>query len=358
MKRRMVVTMTALMTALSLAACGAPREDAPAAPAAGVTNPAVTSNSANPNAKVVKYSTVFAASGLQADGAKALGELINESSNGKLNMEFYPSGQLGDKSATLEGLQAGTIEMTECSASDLSAYNDQWSVFSLPYLWDSGDQAIATVTDPAVADVLEKDMEKNGFKIIAWTNVGARSFMNDKKTVKTVSDLKGLKIRTMQDKVLADSVSAMGAIGTPMAFSDVYTALQQGTIDGFDYNPAGVVSSDFQEVCKFYSLTEHFIIPDPVFVSKSWFDALSEEDQKAILDAGEKFTKKWNEELEPEADQKALDQLTKDGVEVTEVDKASFKEAVQPVVDKFLDGASEGQKELYNLLQETKKNYE
>ena len=116
---------------------------------------------------VVKYSVVFASSGTQADGAHALEKLISEKSNGRLTMQFYPSAQLGDKVATFEGLQNATIEMTECAVTDLSAFNPIWSVFSLPYLWDSGEQAIKTIMDPAVENVLKADAEANGFKIIA-----------------------------------------------------------------------------------------------------------------------------------------------------------------------------------------------
>ena len=219
----------------------------------------------------VKYSVTFGATGVQADGARAFADIIKECSQGRLEMEFYPSSQLGDKASTFEGLMAGTIEMTECAASDLSVFNDIWSVFSLPYLWDSDVQAVKTVSDEAVRKVLEADAENNGFKIIAWTSIGSRSIVNSKHPVKTVDDMKGLKIRCMEDPILAEAINALGAIGTPMPASEVYTALQQGTIDGTDHTPANVAANSWYEICKYYSLTEHFTIPDPVFVSKSCF---------------------------------------------------------------------------------------
>ena len=165
------------------------------------------------SAITVKYSVTFPATGTQADGANVLAELIEECSEGRLKMEFYPSSQLGDKAATFEGLKAGTIEMTECAATDLSAFNDMWSVFSLPYLWEDGSQAVNTVMDDEVKAVLEANAEENGFKIIAWTDIGSRSVLNQKHAVNTVDDLKGLKLRCMEDAVLADTVNAMGAIG-------------------------------------------------------------------------------------------------------------------------------------------------
>jgi len=306
---------------------------------------------------VVKYSVVFPATGAQADGANELGKLIEECSDGGMKMEFYPSSQLGDKVATFESLQAGTIEMSECAATDLTCFNDMWSVFSLPYLWDSGMQAINTVMDPKVREMLETDAEENGLIIIAWTDLGSRNILNKKHTVNSPEDLDGLKLRCMEDTILAESVNAMGAIGTPMAFGEVYTALQQGTIDGLDHTPSGVVSNGWEELCKYYSLTEHFTIPDPIFVSKVWFERLSDENQAALLEAGEKFTEKWNNEIWPSATEESLKVMKEAGVEVTEVDKEPFKESVQGIIDQFLENADEDQKALYELLIDTKDKY-
>ncbi len=322
-----------------------------------LTAGACMSGMAAENAITVKYSVTYPATGTQAEGANALAELIEECSDGRLKMEFYPSSQLGDKASTFEGLGMGTIEMTECAATDLSAFNDMWSVFSLPYLWDSGSQAVNTVMDDQVRAVLEANAEENGFVIIAWTDIGSRSVLNKKTQVNTPDDLNGLKLRCMEDAVLADSVSAMGAIATPMASSEIYTAIQQGTIDGLDHTPSVIAANGWQELCKNFSLTEHFTIPDPVFVSKVWFDNLSEENQAAILEAGEKFSDKWNNEIWPEATEEGLQVMKDAGVEIVEVDKELFKEKTEPVVEKFLEKASDGQKELYDLLVSVRENY-
>ena len=305
----------------------------------------------------VKYSVTYGATGVQADGARAFADIIKECSQGRLEMEFYPSAQLGDKASTFEGLMAGTIEMTECAASDLSVFNDIWSVFSLPYLWDSDVQAVKTVSDEAVRKVLEADAENNGFKIIAWTSIGSRSIVNSKHPVKTVDDMEGLKIRCMEDPILAEAINALGAIGTPMPASEVYTALQQGTIDGTDHTPANVAANSWYEICKYYSLTEHFTIPDPVFVSKTWFDRLSPENQAALIEAGKKFADKWNNEIWPSADAAGLKVLKEKGMEILDVDKEQFKAKVKPFVDEFLADASDEQKEFYDLLVTTSKKY-
>ena len=305
----------------------------------------------------VKNSVTFGATGTQADGAHALADFIKECSNGRLIMEFYPSSQIGDKSSTFEGLQAGTIEMTECAASDLSAFNDMWSVFSLPYLWDTDMQAINTVQDDTVKGILEANAEENGFKIIAWTNIGSRSVVNSKHAIKTPEDMEGLKLRCMEDPILAEAINALGAIGTPMPSSEVYTALQQGTIDGTDHTPSSVASNSWYEICDYYSLTEHFTIPDPVFVSKVWFEKLSPENQAAIIEAGKKFADKWNNEIWPSATKEGLKILKENGVEVLTVDKEPFKAKVQPMVEKFLADATDEQKKLYEVLVTARQKY-
>ena len=140
-----------------------------------------------------KFSATFPATGTQADGINQLGEFIKEESNGNIVMELYPSSQLGDKIAAMEGMIAGTIEMSEFAATDFSNYDDMWSVLSLPYLWDSEDQAIGTLTDPDVSAYLEENAEKYGMMIISWQNLGTRSILNSKHTVNSPDDMKGLK---------------------------------------------------------------------------------------------------------------------------------------------------------------------
>ena len=184
MKKNLISMLLITATAISLAACGGSKAPASAG-SSGTSAPKDTAASVNASQVVVKYSVTYPSTGTQAEGALKLGELIEACSDGRMKMEFYPSSQLGDKTATFEGLGNGTIEMTECAATDLSAFNDMWSVFSLPYLWENGQQACATVMDPAVREMLEADAQANGFIIIAWTDIGSRSIMNQKKTVNT-----------------------------------------------------------------------------------------------------------------------------------------------------------------------------
>ena len=301
----------------------------------------------------LKYAVVYPPVGAQAEGAAGLSKLLSEYSGGRLVMKFYPSSQLGNLMALLEGLRAGSIEMSECAASDLSNFDKLWSVFSLPFTFNNGEHAIKVVNDPTVAKILNESAEAAGFKIIGWWNMGERSVLNSKRPIQKPEDLKGIKIRVMLDPILAKAIGAMGAIGTPMAWGEVYTALQQGVIDGLENSPPVITANKMQEVAKYYSLTQQFIIPDPQLMSKKVFDALPADLQEAVLKAGkasqEQFGQLWVKAVEKE-----FAAMKKAGVKINEVDKAAFRAAVKPMVDEYLKNSGDKARALYAAFQAVK----
>ncbi|MDR1534116.1 MAG: TRAP transporter substrate-binding protein DctP [Planctomycetota bacterium] len=306
---------------------------------------------------VLKYSATCPSQGILADGCRALGRLIKEESQGRLVSEFYPSAQLGDKIASMEGLAAGTIEMMECASTDLNNYDPFWSVLSLPYLWDSPEQAIKTLTDPEVRGVLEANAADIGFVVIAWYKLGARSVINTLRPVYTPADMNGLRIRVMEDPVQAATINAMGGSATPMPWSEVYTALQQGTIQGLENTEPVITGAAMQEVAKFMSFTQQFSIPDVTLVSRRIFDRLPKEDQNALREAGRKVMIEWDEKIFGPAMDQAIKNMEAAGVKFNEVDKPAFARAVRPVVDNFLKTANAEQKALYDLLAKIKAKY-
>jgi tripartite ATP-independent transporter DctP family solute receptor len=302
----------------------------------------------------LKYAVVYPPVGAQADGAAALAKFIDQYSNGRLEMKFYPSSQLGDKMPTLQALREGSIEMSECAASDLSNFDKLWSVFSLPFTFNNGEDAIKILNSPTVAKILNDSAEAAGFKIIAWWNMGERSVLNAKRPINKPADLKGIKIRVMQDPVLAKAIGAMGAIGVPMAWGEVYSAVQQKVLDGLENSPPVITANKLQEVAKYYSLTQQFIIPDPQLISLKVFNGLPADLQDAIVKAGQasqaQFSQLWAKAVDKEyATLKAA------GVKINEVDKAAFRTAVKPMVDEYLAGADPKVKQLYAAFMAAKK---
>lgn len=314
---------------------------------AGAVSLAPAARAADP--VVLKYAAVFPPAGAQGEGAEQLGKYIEQYSNGAIDFRFFPSSQLGNKLQSLEGLRNGVIEMTEAAASDLGNFSDLWSIFSLPFLFNSGADAIRVVTDPRVAAILDEDAAAQGFKIIAWWNLGERSIINAKRPVTAPADLSGIKIRVMQSPMLAKAITAMGATGVPMSWGEVYTAVQQGAIDGLENSPPVIASNKMYEVAKYYSLTQQFIIPDPQMISAQVFDSLSPELQEAVVKAGQASQKDFNAKWEI-ATEKDLQTLKDHGVQINEVDKAAFRNAVQPLVDDYLASADEKTRRLYDTI--------
>ncbi|MCI9121782.1 MAG: TRAP transporter substrate-binding protein [Oscillibacter sp.] len=349
MKKLMSLVLTLCM-ALSLCACGGGQS----APSNSGGSDSGNSGGSSDGVVTVKYAVTFPGKGTQADGAEKMKQLIEEYSEGRIQVEIYYSSQLGGNTESMEGLRQGTIEMTELSLTAISAYSDIWSTFSLPYLWDSGKEAVDVIGSDKVMEVLEADVENNGMMIFAWQNLGTRNILNTKNPINSPVDMKGMRIRVIEDPTLVDSISAMGGSAVAMAWSECYSGLEQGTIDGLENNSPVIVANAMYEVGKYYSLTEQFIMPDPVLMSASWFNSLSAENQEAIRKAGEEYTRVWNEEIWPDAEEEALQTIKDAGVAVNEVDKAAFVEATQSVRDNFAAKGSEGQKNLYNLLMEAK----
>lgn len=303
---------------------------------------------------VLRYAVVYPPVGAQADGAAGLAKFIDQYSNGRLEMKFYPSSQLGDKMPVMQALREGSLEMTECAASDLSNFDKLWSVFSLPFTFNNGEDAVRILSSPEVSKILNASAEAAGFKIIAWWNMGERSILNAKRPINIPADLKGMKIRVMQDPVLAKSIGAMGAIGTPMAWGEVYSAVQQRVIDGLENSPPVITANKLQEVAKYYSLTQQFIIPDPQLISLKVFNKLPVDLQEAVMKAGkasqDQFNLIWADYVEKEyATLKAA------GVKINEVDKAAFRAAVKPMVDEYLATADDTVKKLYAAFLAAKK---
>jgi tripartite ATP-independent transporter DctP family solute receptor len=315
--------------------------------ASAISLSATVAHAADP--VVMKYAAVFPPIGTQAEGAEQFGKYLEEMSGGAIDFQFFPSSQLGNKLQSMEGLRNGSIELTEAAATDLEAFSELWSIFSLPFLFNSGADAIRVVTDPRVAEILNSNAEANGLKIIGWWNLGERSIVNSMRPVKTPEDLSGIKIRVMQSPMLAKSITAMGATGVPMAWSEVYTAVQQGTIDGLENSPPVIAANKFYEVAGYYSLTQQFIIPDPQMVSLKVFEAVSPELQDAIVKAGQASQDDFNAKWET-ATRENLQALKDNGMEINEVDKTAFRAAVVPLVEEYLASASDETRALYDAI--------
>ncbi|BCV24884.1 TRAP transporter substrate-binding protein [Gelria sp. Kuro-4] len=283
---------------------------------------------------VIKYGFVASPQSPHLAGGADFKKRVEELSGGRIEVQLYPSSQLGDKLQMVEGVRAGTIEMTEVAATDLSGFSRKWSVFSLPYLFNDRDHMFRVLRDKEVKEILSKDAEQCGVKVLMYWGMGTRSIINAKRPVYRPEDLNGLKIRVMQDPILAETVNAMGANGVPLAWSEVYTALQQKTIDGLEQSAPLYVDAKLYEVAKYFSLTEHFLIPDAHLISLKFWNSLPKDLQDVLLKAAqqteEEFFKIWDKYEED-----SLKTLKDSGVQINQVDKAAFRDRVKPIYDKY-----------------------
>ncbi len=259
---------------------------------------------------------------------------VNEHSS-TVSAKIYPANALGEERAVYEAMQLGAgASCAVTGTAILNNFSKRLGVIDLPFLWRDYDH-MNTTLNGEVGEALAQDLEKSGFKVVAWmTNWGARNVVTSKKEVKTPDDLKGLKIRTIQSPVYIEALNAMGANATPMSFGEVYTSMQTGVLDGFEHGSAIVVTQKFYEVAKHIALTRHFLGPVAMVCSLSEWNQLSDKDKQVVLDAAQ-LAGDVNWALAPRREKEAFDFLRANGMQISEIDTTVFRERAVALQDEF-----------------------
>lgn len=260
-------------------------------------------------------------------------ELVKQNSAGRLTIDVGGAAQFGDDAETITNMRLGTVAFSANSQGTTSAVVPEIALLGLPFLFQNLDQAEAVMDGP-VGDKLEAAAEAQGLVVLAWWNNGIREVSNSKKPITTPADLAGMKIRTPPDPMTIDIFTALGASPTPMAFSELYIALQQGVVDGQENPLINIFSSKLHEVQPYISMTNHKYEATPLLASKMVMDGLSAEDQQIIRDAAVEAGK-LNRQLVREQTDSLKGQMEAAGVAFNEVDPAPFVAATQPVYDKW-----------------------
>jgi tripartite ATP-independent transporter DctP family solute receptor len=256
-------------------------------------------------------------------------ERVGVRSGGKLRVDVHPAEQLGTERESLELLQLGAVGMTKVSASVLENFVPAYAVFSLPYLFR--DEAHRQrVFHGEIGARLLRAGEEQGLRGLTYYDAGSRSFYSKAKPIESPADLVGLKIRTQESTLSMRTVRALGGAATPIAWGELYTALQQGVVDGAENNPPSFHLSGHYEVAKYYSLDEHTATPDVLLISHGLWEALSEE-ERAIVTEAARASATLQLELWRKATQEALDAVRAAGVTIVKPDKTPFVEAVEEV---------------------------
>ena len=262
-------------------------------------------------------------------------EVLEQASGGNLLVDIHPNAELAGDSDGVEGVQLGDISMTSVSTSVFAQYVPSMGVFDIPYLFDSRETFHSMMDDTAIGGKLESYMEDKGFRVVGWWDAGYRNLTNSKKEIKSPADLAGMKIRTMSSQYQVKQWELEGASPTPIAFAELYTALQQGTVDGQE-NPFGlIVSQKFYEVQPYLTTTGHILTVCPLVMSSEQYNSLSDQ-QKAWIDEAGKQATEFNVKAAADEENTAKQTLIDNDVtiyELSDQERAAFREKVAPLYD-------------------------
>ena len=261
-----------------------------------------------------------------------MAEDIAKASDGKMKLRIYPGGQMGGPRETLELIQNGALDMTKASASEMETFQPAYSIFSLPYVFKSPEHFEKVIYGP-VGRELMNETKDIGFISLAAYVAGTRSFYA-KKEIHTPADMKGMKIRVVATPTTIKLIELLGAAPAPIPFGEVYTALQQGVIDGAENNEPSYVQTRHVEVAKYYIEDQHTSVPDFLVVSTKTWEALDDEQRQIILDAARK-SEQYEHELWDQVVAESREKAKQVGAQFIQVDKSAFREALAPLYDDF-----------------------
>ena len=262
-----------------------------------------------------------------------MAERIDEKSGGLVELQIFPSGQLGSESESIEQVQRGALAMVKTSTAPLEGFIPEMALFGLPYLFRDEEHYWKVLLGGVGKELLAAG-ESVGIKGVCYYDSGSRSFYTIEGPILSPDDLAGKKIRVMRSRTSMDMISQMGGSPTPIPWGELYTALQQGMVDGAENNPPSLYTSRHFEVTKHYSLDEHARIPDIVLMSKDIWESLSPQVQQWVQEAADESVV-FQRRLWKEKTQESLDTLEEAGVTVYRPDKAPFVEKVKPMLDSY-----------------------
>lgn len=279
---------------------------------------------------------------------EAFGEKLAEDTDGRWNIEVYPNSTLGDQNEYLQSVSDGVIDLAIVSAPQLENLQKDFVIFSLPTVFDSIDHQMGALADPEiVGDVYTSLEDSNNITVVGGFTQGARNMYTKDGIAETPADLKGKKIRVQESPVFIAMIEALGGSPTPMAYSEVYTGLQSGVIDGAENNEISYFTQKHFEVAPFFSNTQHLIGADFLIINSGTLDGMSDED-RAAFDAGWEQTWKQHTELWKTQTEEAIAEAKAGGATFGDVDTAAYTEALSPLLDEFI--TTDSQRTLYDAI--------
>src|SRR5271165_1133627 len=286
---------------------------------------------------VLKASDVHPEGYPTVEAVENMGKKLAAATGGRLSIQMYASMQLGGEKEAIEQAQVGALQLARVSVGALGPVVDDLNVFNLPFLFRNTAHMEEVIDGPIGQELLDKVTDNPNTHLVglAWMDAGARNFYDTKKPIKSIDDLKALKIRVMGNPMFVQMMTALGGNGVAMGYDQVFSALQTGVVDGAENNPPSFYFDNHYQVAKFYTLTEHLIVPEMLVFSRPTWDTLSKDDQ-ALIKKLAREAQADERILWKKKEQQAIDKMKAAGVEIITIsDKTPFQKAVKPVWDKY-----------------------
>lgn len=313
------------------------------------------SSSATGGKRIIRISHAQSETHPEHLGLLKFKDYIEENLGDKYEVQIFPNELLGSAQKAIELTQTGAIDFVVAGTANLETFADVYEIFSMPYLFTSEEAYHATMNDTEYMNQVYESTDEAGFRVMTWYNAGTRNFYATK-PVHTPEDLKGLKIRVQQSPASVSMVKAFGAAASPMSFGEVYTAIQQGVINGAENNELALTNNKHGEVAKYFSYNKHQMIPDMLIGNLKFLNSLSDEEREVFEEAARLSTEveleNWDQQVE-EAKKIATEDM---GVEFIDVDVEAFKAAVADVQEEMLED-NPNIRDTYDHIQEINAQY-
>lgn len=262
-----------------------------------------------------------------------MADRVATASDGQMRIDIYPNEQLGSQRQCLELLQIGSLDMTKVSSSVMESFSPQYKVFGLPYVFDDDAHRFAVMEGPIGRQIL-RSSESAWLRGVTYYDAGWRSFYTRERPIRRPEDLEGLKIRTQESPVAIEMVNQLGGSASPISFGELYTALQQGVVDGAENNAPSFYTTRHYELSDYYSLDRHTAPPDVLLASSHLWDRLTPQERKWLQEAAD-ASAQYQKTLWEEATREAMQAVEEAGVTIIEPEIDPFREAVQPLYDQY-----------------------
>jgi tripartite ATP-independent transporter DctP family solute receptor len=270
------------------------------------------------------------------EALEAFAENVTERTEGRLTVQVYNNGVLGDQPDAIEQTRNGVLDFANFNMGPMGPIVKETNVLSLPFLFSSVEH-MHEVMDGEIGQQFADALAEKNLVALSWFDSGARSLYNTERPIMTPEDMQGLKIRVMNNDLYVEMIEALGGNATPMAYGEVYQSLKTGVLDGAENNYPSFESSNHYEAAEYYSLTEHLIIPECLCIAKASWEALSPEDQKIVREEAIKASE-LQRQLWVEGSQESRQIVLDAGIQINEVeDKAAFQEKMEPVYAAFIE---------------------